>query len=113
MAKLHYRIANIRKDSTHKLTTYLSKNHTECVIEDLNVRGMSKNHKIASAILDGGFHEFKRQLEYKCKWHNCELVIADRWFASSKTCSHCDHKQDMPPLVIQLFYHEELFHPQR
>ena len=89
VAKLHYRIANIRKDTTHKLTTYLSKNHTECVIEDLCVRGMSKNHKLASAILDGGFSEFRRQLEYKCKWYGSILTIVDRFYPSSKTCSGC------------------------
>ena len=89
IAKLHYRIANIRKDTTHKLTTYLSKNHTECVIEDLCVRGMSKNHKLASAILDGGFSEFRRQLEYKCQWYGSTLTIVDRFYPSSKTCSGC------------------------
>ena len=89
VAKLHYRIACIRKDATHKLTTYLSKNHAECVIEDLNVKGMSKNHRLASAILDGGFYEFKRQMEYKCKWYGTKLTIVDRFYPSSKTCSSC------------------------
>ena len=89
VAKLHYRIANIRKDALHKLTTYLSKNHTEICIEDLNVNGMSKNHKLASAILDGGFSEFRRQLEYKCQWYGSILTIVDRFYPSSKTCSGC------------------------
>ncbi len=96
IAKLHQRIANIRKDQIHKLTSDLVKNHNRIIIEDLNVSGMIKNHHLASAILDGGFYEFRRQLEYKCKWNGVELVIADRWFASSKTCSCCGHKQDMP-----------------
>lgn len=87
MAKLHYRISNIRKDNIHKLTTYLAKNHSEIVIEDLNVRGMSKNHKLASAILDGGFYEIKRQLVYKVKWYSSVLTVVDRFFPSSKQCS--------------------------
>ena len=89
VAKLHYKIANIRKDVLHKLTAYLSKNHTEICIEDLNVNGMSKNHKLASAILDGGFSEFRRQLEYKCQWYGSTLTIVDRFYPSSKTCSGC------------------------
>jgi putative transposase len=89
VAKLHQKIACIRKDSTHKLTTYLAKNHSQIVIEDLNVSGMSKNHKLASAILDGGFFEFRRQLEYKCEWYGSKLTIIDRFYPSSKTCSHC------------------------
>jgi len=91
VAKLHYRIANIRKDAIHKLTTDLAKNHGEIVIEDLNVSAMSKNHKLASAILDGGFNEFRRQLDYKCKWYGATLTIVDRFYPSSKTCSDCGY----------------------
>ena len=96
VAKLHCRISNIRKDNIHKLTTYLAKNHSEIVIEDLNVRGMSKNHKLASAILDGGFYEFRRQLEYKVKWYSSVLTVVDRFFPSSKQCSGCGNiKSDL------------------
>lgn len=96
VAKLHYRIACIRKDTTHKLTTYLAKNHSEIVIEDLNVRGMSKNHRLASAILDGGFSEFRRQLDYKCQWYGSKMTVVDRFFPSSKTCSDCGNiKSDL------------------
>ncbi len=89
IAKLHAKIANIRKDTLHKLTTYLAKNHGEIVIEDLNVSGMLKNGKLAKAIADMGFHEFRRQLEYKCQLYGSKLTIADRFFPSSKTCSNC------------------------
>ena len=89
IAKLQAKIANIRKDTLHKLTTYLAKNHGTIVIEDLNVSGMLKNGKLAKAIADMGFFEFRRQLEYKCKLYSSELIIADRWFPSSKTCSNC------------------------
>lgn len=89
VAQLHYKIANIRQNTLHHLTTYLAKNHSEVVIEDLNVSGMSKNHKLASAILDGGFYEFRRQLTYKCEWYGSNLTIVDRFYPSSKTCSAC------------------------
>ena len=89
VAKLHFKIANIRRDAIHKLTHYLAKNHSEIVIEDLNVSGMLKNHRLASAIADCGFYEFRRQLEYKCDWYGAILHIVDRWFPSSKTCSNC------------------------
>ena len=96
VAKLHAKISDIRKDDIHKLTTYLAKNHSEIIIEDLNVKGMSKNHKLASAILDGGFFEFRRQLEYKCKKFGSILTVVDRWFPSSKTCSCCGNiKKDL------------------
>ncbi len=90
IAKLHAKIANIRKDTLHKLTTYLAKNHSQIVIEDLNVSGMLKNGKLAKAIADMGFYEFRRQLEYKCQLYGSKLIIADRWFPSSKTCSNCN-----------------------
>ncbi|MGD1702108.1 RNA-guided endonuclease InsQ/TnpB family protein [Dapis sp. BLCC M229] len=96
VAKQHRRVANIRKDALHKLTTYLAKNHGIVVIEDLNVSGMLANHKLAKSIADQGFYEFRRQLEYKCQWYGSELVIVDRFFPSSKTCSNCGHVQDMP-----------------
>ncbi|NET26498.1 RNA-guided endonuclease TnpB family protein [Okeania sp. SIO1I7] len=89
IAQLHNRIANIRKDTLHKLTTYLAKNHSQIVIENLNISGMMANHKLAKAVADQGFYEFRRQLEYKCKLYGSELIIADRWFPSSKTCSRC------------------------
>jgi len=89
IARLHRTIANIRKDALHKLTTYLAKNHSTVVIEDLNVLGMMKNGKLAKAIADMGFHEFRRQLTYKCQLYGSKLIIADRWFPSSKTCSNC------------------------
>ncbi|NES71732.1 MAG: IS200/IS605 family element transposase accessory protein TnpB, partial [Okeania sp. SIO2D1] len=96
IAKLHTKVANIRKDVLHKLTTYLAKNHSIVSIEDLNVRGMLANHKLAKSIADQGFYEFRRQLEYKCEWYGSNLVVVDRFFPSSKTCSRCGHVQDMP-----------------
>jgi len=95
IARLHSKIAfhvaqrNIRKDTLHKLTTYLAKNHSQIVIEDLNVSGMMSNHKLAKAVADMGFYEFRRQLEYKCELYGSQLTVVDRWFPSSKTCSNC------------------------
>ena len=103
VAKIHQKVANVRKDSIHKLTTYLAKNHSEIVIEDLNVNGMSKNHKLASAILDGGFFEFRRQLEYKSNWYCSKLTVADRWFPSSKTCSSCNEVKKTLKLSERIF----------
>lgn len=94
IARLHRHIANIRKDTLHKLTTYLAKNHSRIVIEDLNVSGMMSNHKLAKAVQDMGFYTFRAMLEYKCKLYGSELVIADRWYASSKTCSGCGNKKE-------------------
>ncbi len=103
VAKIHQRIANVRKDAIHKLTTYLCKNHAEIVIEDLNVSGMSKNHKLASAILDGGFYEFRRQCEYKSGWYGSKLTVMDRWFPSSKTCSNCGAVKQTLKLCERVF----------
>jgi putative transposase len=106
IARLHQRIANIRKDYVHKMTTYLAKNHGKIVIEDLNVSGMLANHKLAKAISDGAFYEIKRQLIYKCELYGSELIIADRWFPSSKICSHCGTKKESLLLSERMFYCE-------
>lgn len=89
IARLHRRIANIRKDILHKLTTYISKNHAVIGLENLNVSGMMANRKLAKAIGDMGFYEFRRQLEYKSQLYGSQVVFVDRFFPSSKTCSKC------------------------
>ena len=89
LAKLHARIVNIRRDATHKATTALAKGFRRIGIEDLNVRGMARNRCLARSIMDGSFFEFRRQLDYKARFYGASVVIADRWFPSSKTCSCC------------------------
>ena len=92
LAKTHAKIANIRKDGLHKLTTDLTSRFHTIVIEDLNVSGMVKNRKLARAISDMGFYEFRRQLTYKAAMRGGEVVVADRFFPSSKLCSSCGHR---------------------
>jgi putative transposase len=89
LAKQHARIAHIRKDAAHKLTSYLCKNHALIAIEDLHVSGMLKNHCLAQAVSDSNFGEIRRQLEYKANWHGSRVVVIDRFYPSSKTCSCC------------------------
>jgi putative transposase len=91
LARLHARIANIRNDALHKLTTDLVKRFDTIGIEDLNVRGMMANRHLARAIADVGMSEFRRQLTYKATMHGTRIVVADRWFPSSKRCSNCGH----------------------
>jgi putative transposase len=93
LAKMYLKTFNIRRDTLHKLTTYLAKSHSRIVIEDLHVSGMMKNRKIARAVADVGMYEFRRQLEYKCKWYGSQLVVAPRTYPSSKTCSNCGNKK--------------------
>ncbi len=103
IAKLHYKISCIRQDFIHKLTTRLAKNHSEIVIENLNVAGMIKNRKLAKAIADSGFYEFKRQLTYKTQLYGSKLVLADRFFPSSKLCPCCGHKKEQLPLSMRVY----------
>ena len=93
LAKMHLRIFNIRQDTLHKVTTYLTKSHSKVVIEDLLVSGMMKNRRLARVIADAGFYEFRRQLEYKCGWYGSVLVVVSRTFPSSKMCSQCGHRK--------------------
>ena len=83
------RVADQRKDSIHKLTTDLARTYGTVVVEDLHVRGMLANHRLARHVADASFAEIRRQLTYKTAWHGGALIVADRWFASSKTCSEC------------------------
>lgn len=89
VAKVHARIANVRKDYINKMTTNLVSRFRTIVIEDLNVKGMLKNHKLALSLGDSSFGEIRRQLEYKSQAASVMLIVADRWFPSSKTCSCC------------------------
>jgi putative transposase len=95
LARRHLRIANIRKDTTQKMTTDLSRRAYNIRIEDLNVSGMMANQKLANALSDKCFYEIRRQLTYKQAHYGTKVELVDRWFPSSKTCSQCAHKQDM------------------
>lgn len=87
--RLHTRAANARRDHLHKLTTRLVAEFDTIVIEDLNVSGMVANRRLARAVADAGMGEVRRQLDYKTAWSGRSLVVADRWFPSSKTCNDC------------------------
>ena len=89
LSRLHYKISCIRKDFLHKLTTNLVKQFDVICIENLNVKGMIKNHKLSRAISDLGFYEFKRQLIYKANMQGKTVKEVDRFYPSSKTCSSC------------------------
>jgi len=101
LARLHARIAHVRQDWLHKLTTRLCRENGVIAVEDLNVRGMMANEKLARHSADIGMHEFRRQLEYKSKLRGVELVIVDRWYPSSKLCSICDYRVANMPLSLR------------
>lgn len=92
--KLHRRIANIRSDFLHKLTSSLVVNVKYFSLEDLNVQGMMSNHRLARSISDVNFYEFKRQLEYKARYNDRVFYQVDRFYPSSKTCSNCGALKD-------------------
>jgi putative transposase len=94
LARLHRRIADIRRDALHQLTTYLVQNYDEVVIEDLNVSGMQRNRRVARHIADIGFHEFRRQVAYKAERAGVRVTVVDRWEPTSKRCSGCGHIHD-------------------
>ena len=89
VARIHARVANRRNDTLHKLTTMLAQTYSDISIEDLNVAGMLKNHRLAKAVSDASFSELRRQLEYKTTKTGARLHFVDRWYPSSKTCSNC------------------------
>lgn len=103
LSRLHYKIGCIRHDAIHKFTTDVVSKYDVIVIEDLNVVGMVKNHNLAQSIGDVSFGEIKRQLAYKTEWAKKELIFADRFFASSKTCSNCGKKKEKLKLSDRVF----------
>jgi putative transposase len=89
IARLHTAVANARRDGLHKLSTRLTRTAGTIVIEDLHVAGMMRNRWLARHIAGIGMAEFRRQMQYKADWAGVRLLVADRWFASSKRCSGC------------------------
>jgi putative transposase len=101
VAKVHAQISDARNDFLHKLTTQLVRENQTIAVEDLAVKNMVKNHKLALAISDASWGELVRQLEYKCHWYGRNFVKIDRWFPSSKRCANCGHIVDMLPLHLR------------
>jgi len=92
VARAHRKVRDARRDFLHRASTRLVRSADTIVIEDLNVSGMVRNRHLARAISDCGWGEFRRQLAYKCERTGRELVVIDRWYPSSKTCSACGHR---------------------
>lgn len=101
LAKVHRRVRNIRRDFIHKFTTRLAKTHSQIGIEDLNVKGMVANHHLARVISDVAWSETRRQLEYKTVWYGSGLMVFDRFYPSSKLCSHCGCVVEQLPLSVR------------
>ena len=91
LARAHRKVRNARRDFLHRVSTRLVRQNDVVAIEDLNVAGMVRNRHLARAISGCGWGEFRRQLEYKCQRHGRRLVVINRWYPSSKTCSACGH----------------------
>ena len=101
VAKIHANIADARIDALHKITTMLADENQVLCMENLNVKGMMRNHHLAKAVSDASFGEFARLLEYKCAERGRTLVKVDRFYPSSKTCSVCGHRLDALPLSVR------------
>ena len=96
LGKIHARIAGLRTAVLHHISAQLARGYRSVVIEDLNTAGMLANRRLARVISDAAFGELRRQLAYKSDWYGTQLIIAGRWFPSSKTCSRCGTlKQDL------------------
>lgn len=110
VARKHYRVSCIRSNALHQATSYITNNYDKIVIEDLNVSGMIKNRKLSQAISDVDFYELRRQLDYKSKWKGKEVVVADRFFPSSKTCSCCGYVKPVLKLDVRTYKCESCGH---
>lgn len=101
--RVHHRVANLREDALHKLTSAVTGKYGTVVVEDLNVAGMLRNRRLARRIADAGFGEIRRQLAYKTRRNGCRTLAADRWFPSSKTCSGCGAVKAKLPLHVRTY----------
>ncbi|MCZ4602937.1 IS607 family element RNA-guided endonuclease TnpB [Streptomyces sp. Lzd4kr] len=101
--RVHHRLADLRSDALHKLTTGVRAEYGTVVVEDLNVAGLLRNRRVARAIADAGFGEIRRQLAYKGHRNACRTVVANRWYPSSKTCSACGTVKAKLPLHVRVF----------
>ena len=107
VSHLHARVANLRHDMLDKTTTMLARTYADISIEDLNVAGMVKNHRLARVVEDAAFAEFRRQLEYKTARTGARLHVIDRWYPSSKTCSNCGTVKAKLSLSERVYHCEE------
>ncbi len=103
LARAHARVARLRADALCKLTTTLARTYGMIVVEDLNVAGMLRNPKLARHLAGASFGEIRRQLDYKTGWNGGRLVVADRWYPSSKTCSACQTVKTKLSLSVRVF----------
>ena len=103
IARLYNKIVNRRNFFLHNITTSIVSNYDIICIEDLNMFGMLSNHKLAKSISDASFYSFRSMLEYKCKWYGKELIVIDRFYPSSKTCSKCRWKKTDLKLSDRIF----------
>jgi len=101
VARLHERVTNQRNDFLNKLSTEIVKNHDIICIEDLNIKGMLRNHKLAKSISDVSWSGFINRLKYKADWYDRKLINIDRWFKSSQICSNCKHEDGKKPLKVR------------
>ena len=106
VAKIHNKIRNKRKDFVNKLSTKIINNHDIICIEDLNIKGMLKNHKLAKSISDVSWSEFVRQLKYKANWYGRRIVKVPTFYPSSKTCSSCGNIKETLTLSERIYYCE-------
>ncbi|MDT7785847.1 MAG: putative transposase [Pseudonocardiales bacterium] len=102
-ARVHARIADRRQDFLHKLSTRLVRENQTIVIENLNVSGMLRNGRLARAISDASWAQLRSMLEYKARWYGREVIVVDRWFPSSKMCSHCGIRVESMPLSVRVW----------
>ncbi|EIV94237.1 IS607 family element RNA-guided endonuclease TnpB [Frankia sp. QA3] len=103
LACIHARVASQRRDGLHRLTSRLATTHDAIVVEDLHVAGMVRNRRLARAVADTAMAEVRRQLGYKTGWYGCRLVVADRWYPSSRTCSGCGGRNPSLTLSDRMF----------